>query len=97
MNLGLQRASLEARLGAEGVEPDTVDLAALLDPTLSYTENLRSVGEALGFSLEALDLPAYSAEAEERRFEWSVEEAVRRYLAPEAATASPSESGEGGS
>ncbi len=90
MNQGLQRFSLEARLRAEGVEPDTVDLAALLDPTLSYTENLRSVGEALGFSLEALDLPSYREEAEEQRFEWSVEEAVRRYLAPEA---SPPEGG----
>ncbi len=80
MNHGLQRFSLEARLRAEGVEPDTVDLTALLDPTLSYTENLRSVGEAVGLQLEALDFPSYYEEAEERRFEWSVEEAARRYL-----------------
>ncbi len=80
MNQGLQRFSLEARLRAEGGEPDTVDLTALLVPTLSYTENLRVVGEAVGLELEALDLSSYRAEAEEQRFEWSVEEAVRDYL-----------------
>ena len=47
---------------------------------MSTIPHLRSVGEALGFSLVALDLPSYREEAEERRFEWSVEEAVRRYL-----------------
>lgn len=74
MNLGFQRASLEARLKAEGVEPDTVDLAALLDPTLSRGESLGVVEEALGVELEVLHLPSYRDRAEEARFAWAVEE-----------------------
>ncbi|MCJ2520384.1 MAG: hypothetical protein LN412_05480 [Candidatus Thermoplasmatota archaeon] len=79
-----QVASLGRILKGRSIEPDTVDLAALVDASLGYGENLRAVGEAIGLDLKALNLPTYMDRMEEARNEWAVGEAVLRYLAPEA-------------
>lgn len=44
----LQRANLERELRKKGISPDTVDLHALIDPSLTYRENKKGVLASVG-------------------------------------------------
>ncbi|MHC1602660.1 MAG: hypothetical protein ACXQS4_05495 [Methermicoccaceae archaeon] len=48
MNVGFQKATLKKVLKKHGIAPDTVDLDALIDSTLSYPENRANILKHLG-------------------------------------------------
>ncbi len=50
MNKNLQIYKLKKELKKYGIEPDTVDLEALVDPTLTYKENKANIFKQLGIS-----------------------------------------------
>ena len=47
----IYRKAIETRLKSKGVDPNTVDIAAYWDKTLSYKENLSNIEQTVGSSL----------------------------------------------
>ena len=47
----IYRKAIETRLKNKGIDPDTVDIAAYWDKTLSYNENLSNIEQEVGSSL----------------------------------------------
>lgn len=51
MNKSLQVYTISKMLERKGIDPRTVDIEALVDSSLSFSENLRIVEEAVGIAL----------------------------------------------
>jgi len=72
--LPLQKRTISRKLRKMGIEPDTVDLDAILDPTLTYRENWENVLKAIG---KGSDRTIEEDEAEAQRREFLEREAER--------------------
>ncbi len=71
MNKGLQIAKLKQFLKKHGIDPDLVDLEALVDSTLTYRENKENIMRQLGIS-EGLTVKPSHMELQE------IEDAIRQ-------------------
>ncbi|MBO8182041.1 MAG: hypothetical protein H0Z28_04510 [Archaeoglobus sp.] len=71
MNKGLQIAKLKQFLKKHGIDPDLVDLEALVDSTLTYRENKENIMRQLGIS-EGLTVKPSHIELQE------IEDAIRQ-------------------
>ncbi len=89
MPLGLQHHLLARQLEAAGLDPGTIDLDALLDPTLSLKENTEALAQRIG-------LPLSERQADDKWRRWEHEERTRAAIphdAPEpAASTTPTAS-----